>query len=122
MIRIASFSLALLLAASVQAFTIKITTLECRNQQEASGDEIKIKVTIDGGAPVELGIQKMKTGDTWSIQRSFNANNSVKLDVWEHDPTGSDLLGSTTLTSAGSGSKEMVKKGARAFSYLLNWE
>jgi hypothetical protein len=111
------------------AFNVTLEKFECKNQQESTpaGDQIYFKVFADG-AEVTSGWGENvrfvgKKGQTTEVNKQITANNSIVINVYEHDGTNSDSLGTITITAAATGSKQLTGKiGLGVFDYTFHWK
>ena len=83
-----------------QAACIKIEKIVCEDQQEISGDELLVRIWVDGKLADQFS-QRMRNGDSLRIDKDYTYSNSVRVELLEEDKFSADLLGSTDVQTPG---------------------
>jgi hypothetical protein len=79
--------------------TITLKTMTCYATEDWVGDdECRLKIYTDGSHAETLE-RDMSEGDTWSINKSYQFNNTVEFKLYDEDwPDPDDHLGTQTVT------------------------
>jgi len=93
-----------LFAGAATANDVVIKTLYCKSTEDSlGGDECELRIYVDGaGSPIK--IQKdLNDGKTWSVNRTFSYNKTLRIELWDLDsPDPDDLLGSLMISPTSS--------------------
>jgi hypothetical protein len=103
--------LAALLSGAALAHDITIKTIYCKSTEDWSGaDNNELRIYVDGAAtPLKLNT-RLNDGQTWTLNKTYKYNKTIKIELWDLDsPDADDLLGTLSIgpaTSAGTGVKQ----------------
>lgn len=107
--------LAALLSGAALANDLTLKTIYCKSTEDWAGsDECELRIFTDGsGVPLKLR-KDLNDGQTWSLNRTFSFNKTLKIELWDLDsPDSDDLLGTLMITSTTSGGTNISRRFTR---------
>jgi hypothetical protein len=112
-----ALGLAATLTPGASAATITIQKVTCVKASESDGDELRMRISIDGKSPFTLS-RTMRTGNVWTLDRKMDFTARVQVRLDEHDPLSPDETFGTNFTTAANGTGAWVFRGSGATYYV----